>query len=64
MKLFHVYFVFEKPDIFQDKPGIIKYYEWDDLCYADFMIRILQSLEPRFYNPKEYIYEEGEDVAE
>ena len=61
---FMVYFCFEKPAYMQDKEDIIKYYEWEDLSYAEFMIKFLQALEPRFYHQQEYIFEEGEDVAE
>lgn len=28
------------------------------------MIKTLQKLEPRFYQPKEFIFEEGEEVNE
>mgnify|MGYP000285164324 CR=1 FL=1 len=32
--------------------------------YSEFMIKILQVLEPRFFEQAEYIYEEGEEVDE
>ena len=50
LQMFHVYFCFEKPAYMQDNQDIIKYYEWADLSYSEFMIRFLQALEPRFYS--------------
>jgi len=61
---FRVYFDLEKPAIYQDDSGSIKYFDWQDLCYSGFMIRILGSLEPRFYHAGEYILEEEEEVDE
>ena len=50
LSLFHVYFSFEKPVHMWDKEDVIKYYDWEDASYAEFMISFLQALEPRFYN--------------
>ena len=64
LELFKVHFIFSKPENQQDKQSMIKYYEWADMQYAQFMIRILQGLEPRIYDSGEYIYEEGDEVDE
>ena len=39
-------------------------YSWADNYYSSFMIQVLQKLEPRFFEPGEYIFEEGEEVNE
>jgi hypothetical protein len=39
-------------------------YTWEDTQYQSFMVKILQKLEPRFYQAKEFILEEGEEVNE
>mmetsp|Transcript_35740 Transcript_35740/g.26547 ORF Transcript_35740/g.26547 Transcript_35740/m.26547 type:complete len:97 (-) Transcript_35740:490-780(-) len=39
-------------------------YSWEDDKFQSFMIKVLQSLEPRFVTNKEYIYRENEDVEE
>ena len=44
--------------------ALVKYYEWADIQYSDFMIKILQALEPRFYSMGQYIFEEGDEVDE
>ena len=35
-----------------------------DTQYSQFMIQLLQNLEPRFYHVQEYIFEEDEEVNE
>ena len=44
--------------------GSANFYEWPDTQYSAFMISILQSLEPRFFEPKEFIFEEEDEVNE
>lgn len=39
-------------------------YSWEDNQYQQFMIKLLQNLEPRFYQTKEYVFEQGEEVNE
>lgn len=62
--LFKVHFIFAKPDNMQDNSGIVKYFDWADKQYSSFMISFLQALEPRFFEPGEYIFEEGDQVDE
>ena len=50
LSMFQVYFSFEKPAYMWDKEDVVKYYDWDDASFAEFMISFLQALEPRFYN--------------
>ena len=50
LTMFHVHFVFAKPDSFQDKGGLVKYFEWADVQYSQFMIKVLQALEPRIFS--------------
>ena len=64
LALFKVHFIFKKPQHFQDKQGLIKYYDWADQQYSDFMIKLLQALEPRAYTQGEYIFEEGDEIDE
>jgi hypothetical protein len=64
LEQFKVHFIFAKPDLFQDKQGLTIYYDWADSLYSDFMIKLLQALEPRFYQAGDYIYEEGDEVNE
>ena len=39
-------------------------YGWEDTQYSQFMIAMLQHLEPRFYSAQEYIFEEDDEVNE
>lgn len=39
-------------------------YSWEDSQYSEFMISMLQKLEPRFYVAQEYIFEEDDEVNE
>ena len=64
LELFRVHFLFKKPEVDQVKDGLVVFFTWDDQQYSSFMIRICQSLEPRYYEQKEYIFQEGEDVDE
>lgn len=40
------------------------YFDWQDLQYADFMVKLLDTLEPRLYDAQETIFEAGEEVDE
>lgn len=59
--MFAVHFRLRKPDssgemLFSEQA----FYDWPDMQYSDFMIKLLQSLEPRFYMQAEYIFEQDE----
>ena len=61
--LFRTHFKLIKPDM--GGPGGKRVqYTWDDTQYQSFMVKILQKLEPRFYQAKEFILEEREEVNE
>ena len=64
LEQFRVYFDLERPAIFQDSSGTPKYFDWQDIQYSAFMIRILGSLEPRSFKPGQYIFEAEEEVDE
>lgn len=57
---FRVHFHLKK-DMQSDTPV---YFTWEDSMYSEFMIALLQSLEPRFYSAQEYIFEEDDEVNE
>jgi hypothetical protein len=40
------------------------FWGWEDNAFQQFMIKLLQSLEPRFYHKKQYIFDQGEEVNE
>ena len=40
------------------------YYSWDDLEYQNFMIDVLQRLEPVHYSKNKFIFTELDDVNE
>lgn len=61
--LFRTHFKLVKEENLQN-PSKRKLWNWEDLRYQSFMIKTLQKLEPRYYNPKEFILEEGEEVNE
>ena len=62
--MFRVHFVFKKPAAQQTVANFLKFYDWDDQIYSEFMTRFLGSLEPRYYVVGEYIFEQGEEVDE
>ena len=51
-------------NITNGQDGGTNFYEWPDTQYSQFMIQILQYLEPRFFEPKEFIFEEDDEVNE
>lgn len=60
--MFSSYFKLQKMD--GNPQGETNFYDWPDTQYSQFMISLLQSLEPRFYNVQENIFEEGDEVSE
>ena len=42
----------------------IPYYTWQDQIYRDFMMQILQKLEPRYMSKNQMIFEELDDINE
>ena len=65
--MFRIHFKFTKesknPES-NSKQNPLETYTWEDNIYQQFMIKILESLEPRFYELKELIFKEGEEVNE
>lgn len=66
LESFHVHFSFAKSESLTktSSHGLTKFFEWDDKVYSDFMINVLQCLEPRYYEQTAYIFMEGEEVDE
>jgi len=63
--MFQIHFSMQKDEsiaLGNDKDNNL--YAWADAQYSDFMIRILQLLEPRYFDPKDFIFEEGDEVNE
>ena len=62
--MFRVHFKFQKEEIGSGRPDFDNEYDWQDTQYSQFMINLLQQLEPRFYSAQEYIFEEDDEVNE
>lgn len=62
--LFRTHFKLIKDTGTEANPNKRVLYSWEDTQYQQFMIKTLQRLEPRFFQPKEFILEEGEEVNE
>ena len=64
--LFKIHFRMQKEIVHRSERQDLEtnVYGWEDTQYSQFMIWMLQSLEPRFYSAQEYIFEEDDEVNE
>merc|ERR1711871_1287172 len=62
--MFNVHFKMQREQTMANASNKQQFYDWADTQYSQFMIALLQALEPRFYDVGEMIFEENDEVNE